>query len=397
MSLKRNIENIDKNYSLGIIGGGQLALMLVEAAKNRDLKVCVQTKSSKDPAGAKSDFVIEADPLKVKANKDLIKKCEKIIFENEWIKIDKLNLCDSKDIFIPSLAAIAPLVDRISQKKLIERMELPSPKWIPVSEIRNFDEDEINKLNFPLMAKSNKGGYDGKGNTKLSTKEDLKTFLNKNTKNEWLLEEWINYKNELALVGSRDSSGVIRFFPIVQTFQSNQVCDWVLCPADISYELKMFAINIFSSIVNELNYVGVMGIEFFYGDDGLLINEIAPRTHNSAHFSIEACSSSQFDQYICVSSGINPPEIKMCCEGSIMINLLGLKKNFPLSIDERLEMLSKIDGSNLHWYGKSKEIIGRKMAHITFLINEKNHNQRLAKSKEILTKVREIWPSPEDQ
>ena len=84
----------------------------------------------------------------------------------------------------------------------------------------------------------------------------------------------------------------------------------------------------------------------------------------------------------------------MCCEGSIMINLLGLKKNFPLSIDERLEMLSKIDGSNLHWYGKSKEIIGRKMAHITFLINEKNHNQRLAKSKEILTKVREIWPSP---
>ena len=139
-----------------------------------------------------------------------------------------------------------------------------------------------------------------------------------------------------------------------------------------------------------------MGIEFFYGDKGLLINEIAPRTHNSAHFSIEACSSSQFDQYICISSGITPPEIKMHSEGSLMINLLGLKKGFPLPIKERIRMLSQINGSNLHWYGKSKETIGRKMAHLTFLLNEKSHSERVKESKEILNKVREIWPSPND-
>ena len=151
-----------------------------------------------------------------------------------------------------------------------------------------------------------------------------------------------------------------------------------------------------SSIVNELDYVGVMGIEFFFGDKGLLINEIAPRTHNSAHFSIEACSSSQFDQYVCISSGIKPPEIKMHSQGSLMINLLWLNKKFPLSIKKRLELLSQISGSNLHWYGKSKEIVGRKMAHITFLLNEDNHSKRFKKSKEILNKVREIWPSPND-
>ena len=123
-------------------------------------------------------------------------------------------------------------------------------------------------------------------------------------------------------------------------------------------------------------------------------NEIAPRTHNSAHFSIEACSSSQFDQYICISSGINPPEIKMHCEGSIMINLLGLKKKFPISIETRRKMLSQLNGSNLHWYGKTKETVGRKMAHITFLLSEKTHTERIEKSKEILSKVREIWPSP---
>ena len=148
--------------------------------------------------------------------------------------------------------------------------------------------------------------------------------------------------------------------------------------------------------MNELNYVGVLGIEFFYGDKGLLINEIAPRTHNSAHFTIEACSSSQFDQYICISSGIETPEIRMLSEGSLMINLLGLKNKFPLPIEERIKLLTQIEGSSFHWYGKSKETVGRKMAHITFLLNAKDHLGRLKESEELLTKVREIWPSPND-
>ncbi len=395
MNSKRNIENIKKNYSLGIIGGGQLALMLAEAANNRGIKVCIQTKSSNDPAGSKADYVIEADPLKVKGNRDLIKECEKIIFENEWIKIEKLNLIESKNIFVPSLESIQPLVDRISQKKLIKRLNLPSPRWKSIEEFKSLDNEEIDSWNFPLMIKSYKGGYDGKGNRKINSYEDLNSFLETNS-DECLIEEWVDYKNELALVGSRDFDGSIRFFPLVETFQKNNVCDWVLSPAEIDYDLKTFAINIFSSIVNELNYVGVMGIEFFYGDKGLLINEIAPRTHNSAHFSIEACTSSQFDQYVCISSGIKPPEIKMHSQGSLMINLLGLKKNFPLSIKKRIELLSQIKGSNLHWYGKSRESVGRKMAHVTFLLNEKNHSKRLEKSKDILTKVREIWPSPND-
>ena len=396
MSFKKNINNIKKNYSLGIIGGGQLALMLTEAAKNRGLEVCVQTKSASDPAAFKADYVIEADPLQTNGNKSLINECEKIIFENEWIKIDKLNLIDTKNIFIPSLDAIKPLVDRISQKKLIDSINIPSPKWISIKDLKRLSEEEIKNWSFPLMAKSNKGGYDGKGNKKIKTKEELNSFLNENNSDEWLIEEWIDFENELALVGSRDHNGKIRVFPIVETFQSNHVCDWVLSPASTEYDLNLFALNIFSSIVNQLNYVGVLGIEFFYGVNGLLINEIAPRTHNSAHFSIEACSSSQFDQYVCISSGITPPEIKMNCEGAIMINLLGLKKDFPTSIEARIKMLSKINGSNLHLYGKSQETPGRKMAHITFLLNGKTHLERYEESQEILTKVRGIWPSPNE-
>ncbi len=394
MNLKSNIQNSKKIYSLGIIGGGQLALMLTEAAKERGLKVCVQTKNSNDPAVSKADHFLEVDPLKIKGNKELIKFCEKIIFENEWIKIEKLSFIESNNIFIPSLKAIQPLVDRISQKKLIDRMNIPTTKWIPIKEFKDLDDEEIKNWNWPLMAKSFKGGYDGKGNKKINDKDDLKSFLDEIKSDEWLLEEWIDYKNELSLVGSRDSDGTIRFFPIVETFQKNNVCDWVLSPADINYDLKTFALNIFSSIVNELNYVGVLAIEFFYGDKGLLINEIAPRTHNSAHFTIEACSSSQFDQYVCISSGMTVPEIKMHSQGALMINLLGLRTNYPLSIEKRIKMLSKINGSNLHWYGKSKEIYGRKMAHLTFLLKGDNHAKRVRESQEILTKVRDIWPSP---
>ncbi len=166
MSFKKNINNRHKNYSLGIIGGGQLALMLTEAAKNRGLEVCVQTKSSNDPAGFKADYVIEEDPLQINGNKSLINECERIIFENEWIKIDKLNLIDTKNIFIPSLDAIKPLVDRISQKKLIDSINIPSPKWISIKDLKSLSEEEIQNWSFPLMAKSNKGGYDGKGNKK---------------------------------------------------------------------------------------------------------------------------------------------------------------------------------------------------------------------------------------
>ena len=198
------------------------------------------------------------------------------------------------------------------------------------------------------------------------------------------------------MIGSRDKDGVVRVFPIVETFQSNNVCHWVLSPAETSYEIDLFAYNIFSSIVNDLNYVGVLGIEFFFGKSGLLINEIAPRTHNSGHFSIEACNSSQFDQQICISAGIKTPDISMNSKGALMINLLGLRKNHPLKIQDRIDLLSNINGANIHWYGKSKETFGRKMGHITFLLNENNHEKRYEKAISLKKEVNSVWPSPYD-
>ena len=396
MSILGNINNYSKPYPIGIIGGGQLALMLVEAAKERDVKVCVQTKSSDDPAALQADKVIHADPLQIKGNKNLIKNCEKVIFENEWVKIEKLKQLGSEVFFIPNLDSLDPLVDRISQKRFIDKLNLPSPSWLSIRDFKNLSVEDLKAWKFPIMAKSFKGGYDGKGNKKISCKEELEDFLNLNKSEEWIIEEWVDYEKEIALIGSRDNEGVIRVFPIVETFQSNNVCHWVLSPAETSYEIDLFAYNIFSSIVNDLNYVGVLGIEFFFGKGGLLINEIAPRTHNSGHFSIEACNSSQFDQQICISAGIKTPDISMNSKGALMINLLGLRKNHSLKIQDRIDLLSNINGANIHWYGKSKETFGRKMGHITFLLDENNHEKRYDKALSLKKEVNHVWPSPYD-
>jgi len=287
-------------------------------------------------------------------------------------------------------------VDRISQKRFIDKLNLPSPKWLSISDYANLAAEDLKAWKFPIMAKSFKGGYDGKGNKKISCKEELDDFLSLNKSEEWIFEEWIDYEKEIALIGSRDKDGVVRVFPIVETFQSNNVCHWVLSPAETSYEIDLFAYNIFSSIVNDLNYVGVLGIEFFFGKSGLLINEIAPRTHNSGHFSIEACNSSQFDQQICISAGIKTPDISMNSKGALMINLLGLRKNYSLKIQDRIDLLSNINGANIHWYGKSKETFGRKMGHITFLLNENNHEKRYEKALSLKKEVNHVWPSPYD-
>jgi 5-(carboxyamino)imidazole ribonucleotide synthase len=142
-----------------------------------------------------------------------------------------------------------------------------------------------------------------------------------------------------------------------------------------------------------LDYVGVIAIEFFYGPEGLLVNEIAPRTHNSGHFSIDACTSSQFDQQICITSGISVPMPEMHVDGALMVNLLGLKSDYPISLSQRLDDLRAVPGLNLHWYEKEEESEGRKLGHVTYLLNNKDVLSRKKEALGVLKTIRSIWPT----
>ena len=242
------------------------------------------------------------------------------------------------------------------------------------------------------MGKARRGGYDGKGTFVINNFDNLQSLLTSVDTNQWMIETWVSYEKELALVASRDLLGRVRTLPLVETYQHQQVCDWVIAPANIDNEVEIMAYNIACSVLNELNYFGVIGIEFFYGKEGLLVNEIAPRTHNSAHFSIEACSSSQFDQQICIASNLPVPETELIVPGAIMVNLLGLEKGSTAPINERLEKLRSCKDVYLHWYEKEIEVPGRKLGHATVLLNSCDPFARNVEAVDAMKRIRDIWP-----
>jgi 5-(carboxyamino)imidazole ribonucleotide synthase len=379
---------------IGVVGGGQLAMLLIEAGKKRNVDVVVQTAAKTDPAAKKTNQLVLHDPTNPVGTKLLAEKTRLITFENEWVDISSLLSLENNGVsFVPRLQSIRPLINKITQRELLNSLDIPCPEWLAIPLKESTEIDLPADWGFPLMAKAAKGGYDGKGTKIIKNLKQLQEFLSVEREGQWMLEKWISFDKELSIVSSRDSKGIVRSLPIVETYQSKQVCDWVLAPADINHDVDLMVRNIAASLLAELQYVGVIAIEFFYGSEGLLVNEIAPRTHNSGHFSIDACSSSQFDQQICITSGINVPMPEMLVNGALMANLLGLQSNYPTSLTQRLDNLRGIPGLNVHWYEKEEEKKGRKLGHVTYLLNNKDALSRKKEALDVLQTIRSIWPT----
>ena len=378
---------------IGVVGGGQLARMLVQAAAQRDVPIAVQTSDPADPAAGLASRLVAADPRDVAGTRELVVGCDGITFENEWVNIDALLPLEQQGVrFQPSLAALSPLVDKLSQRQLLDDLAIPSPPWCPLSLISPAQPALPQGWTFPVMAKASRGGYDGKGTVVLRDIDGLAQLLRAVPADDWLLESWVDYELELALVVSRDQRGRIRHFPLVQTHQHQQVCDWVLAPAPVDPSVAALAYNVAASLMTKLGYVGVLALEFFYGPAGLQVNEIAPRTHNSGHFSIEACTSSQFDQQLCIAAGLPVPDPELKSRGALMVNLLGLDPEHHPPLDQRLEALEALPGLHLHWYGKSPETPGRKLGHVTLLLEGDTLLKRRDEAESALAAIRRIWP-----
>ena len=379
---------------IGVVGGGQLAMLLIEAGKKRNVDVVVQTAAKTDPAAKKTNQLVLHDPTNPEGTKLLAEKTRLITFENEWVDISSLLSLENNGVsFVPRLQSIRPLINKITQRELLNSLDIPCPDWLAIPLKKSTEIDLPADWGFPLMAKAAKGGYDGKGTKIIKNLKQLQEFLLIEKEEQWLLEKWVSFEKELSIVSSRDSKGIVRSLPIVETYQSKQVCDWVLAPADINHDVDLMVRNIAASLLAELQYVGVIAIEFFYGSEGLLVNEIAPRTHNSGHFSIDACSSSQFDQQICITSGIKVPMPEMLVDGALMANLLGLQSNYPITLSKRLDDLRAIPGLNVHWYEKEEEKKGRKLGHVTYLLKNKDAISRKKEALDILKTIRSIWPA----
>ncbi|MEH2295320.1 5-(carboxyamino)imidazole ribonucleotide synthase [Nostoc sp.] len=379
---------------VGVIGGGQLAWMMANAAEKLGLELVVQTPSEHDPAVSIAQEIVFAPVDDASATEILAKKCDVITFENEFVNVQALSLLAQQGVcFRPRLEALAPLLDKYHQRCYLRDLGLPVPEFFALDEAENL-KSKIEYLGFPAVLKSRRHGYDGQGTFII---QDFATLEQKLTLNQslFLLEEFVPFERELAIIAARSVEGEIVTYPVVETQQEQQVCRRVIAPAQITPNQVAEIQAIAHTLLNSLEVVGIFGIELFLSADGkILVNEIAPRTHNSGHFSLDACETSQFEQHLRAVCGLPLGNPALQCAGAVMVNLLGYE-NSHSDYQSQRQQIAEIPQAHLHWYGKTESRPGRKLGHVTVLLDNQNRESgsayALGVGAAIAQNIESIW------
>lgn len=351
------------DLKIGIVGGGQLGKMLIQAAKRMGLYVAVIDPTPDSPAGQIADRQIVSDFYDEESIKQLASSCDITTYEIEHINVEVLKELEQKGYKIyPSPYVLEIIQDKSKQKQMLTDNNIPTAKWQKV------DGDlasALTSFGLPAVQKACKGGYDGRGVFVIHNADDIKNSL----KCESFLEEQIDFEKELAAMVSRNSQGEIKCYPVVEMIFDTKanICDSTIAPARIDKKVQKQAIDIAVNCVEVLKGVGVFGIEMFVTKDGsVMVNEIAPRPHNSGHYTIEACITSQFEQHLRAIMNL-PLGATDLIIPSVMVNILGAEGYEGKPIYEGLEDVLKIPGANVHIYGKKVTKPYRKMGHVTIV------------------------------
>ena len=371
---------------LGIIGGGQLAWMMGDAANKLGVELIVQTPSQNDPAVSIAQDSILAAVDEAAATEILATKCDIITFENEFVNLTALSLLEKNGVcFRPHLAALAPLLDKYEQRCYLQDLGLPVPQFFALSREKEV-ESQVENLGFPVVLKTRRHGYDGQGTFIIPDFVTLSKIIN-HSNAQFLVEEFVPFTKELAIIAARSVNGEIVIYPTVETLQKEQVCRWVIAPATITKEQSLQIEAIAHKLLNSLEYVGVFGIELFLTAEGkILVNEIAPRTHNSGHFSLDACETSQFEQHLRAVCGLQLTNTTLNCASAVMVNLLGYETSH-CDYQKQRQQLAEIPQATVHWYGKTEARPGRKLGHITVLLARNNRSA----INDMIRKIESIW------
>jgi 5-(carboxyamino)imidazole ribonucleotide synthase len=365
------------SFQLGMIGGGQLGRMFIQEALNYDVHVNVLDPDKHAPCSKiATEFTVGnlndyETVFEFGKNKDLI------TVEMENINVDALESLEKmgKKVY-PQANVLRIIQDKGLQKDFYKAHNIPTAPYFLTS---NATELQTYLTEFPLMQKLRKGGYDGKGVHPLRTEEDLISAFDA----PCVLEKMIPFEKELSVIVARNEKGETEVFPAVEC-EFNPIAnlvEFLFCPADIRSEVEDEAREIAINIIEKLDMVGILAVEFFLLKNGeLLVNEIAPRPHNSGHHTIECNHTSQFEQHMRSVIGL-PLGSTRIIQSGVMINLLGENGYEGSAIYEGLEEAIAIEGVNVHLYGKEKTKSFRKMGHVTV------RNTSLLEAKAIAKKV----------
>ena len=413
---------------VGVVGGGQLAGMMGEAASALGIELVVQTPNATDPAVSVAAAAVLAAVDDVLATANLADDCDVITFENEFVDLDGLRILEQQGVsFQPTLSSLSPLLDKYVQRCYLKDLGLPTPRFWALNDLADLRLDLLLKMqgmgdnpivsevaidnraisisnsaqmerdldsgpiDFPFVVKVRRHGYDGQGTFIVKDRASFESICAKLKGQSLLVEEFVPFDRELAVIAARSATGEMAIYPIVETQQQNQVCRLVIAPADINLEVQAEACAIAHTLLNSLEAVGVFGIELFLtADNKLLVNEIAPRTHNSGHFTIDACKTSQFEQHLraVCQLPLGSPDLK--CAGAVMVNLLGYE-SAESDYLEKQKQLAQISGAFVHWYGKKVSRPGRKLGHVTVVFDEELGESGEKSASAIAQTVESIW------
>lgn len=354
---------------LGIIGCGQLARMTTISAQQLGCEVVVLENNHHSPAAAFASRPVVGDWETMDALLELASQVDVITLENEFVDAGHLAQLESAGhTILPSSRTMALVQDKYTQKKALESAGLPIPG---IRATANEAEllAAIHELGLPVVLKARRNAYDGKGNATIRSLTEVESAwrqLGGHRGNPLFAEEFCPFSAELAVIITRGQNGEAAVYPVVETVQKDHICHLVRAPAQIPAELAARAAAIARLAVEAVGAVGSFGVEMFLAANGeILINELAPRVHNSGHYTIEACVCSQFENHVRAVLGLPLGSTRMVAPAAVMVNLLGTASasGRALGFADALA----VPDAHVHLYGKAASDRGRKMGHVTAL------------------------------
>jgi 5-(carboxyamino)imidazole ribonucleotide synthase len=352
--------------TVGVLGGGQLGRMFTLQAHSMGYGVVVLDPDPLSPAGAVADHHLQAPYEDEKALTALAAECAAVTTEFENVPAAALDRLARSSLVRPPVEAVATAQDRIAEKSFLQRHGIPTAAFQAIHD-REELERALRSVRFPALLKTSRLGYDGKGQALVESEADARRAFDRFKKVPCILEERLTLECELSVVVARGADGDVAPFPVAENQHRNGILETSVVPARVSDTLAREASELATGLAAVMDYVGVLGVELFVANGGrLLVNEMAPRPHNSGHYTMDACSADQFEQQLRALCGL-PLAKPWLLSPVAMINLLG---DLWSEGEPRWEEALKRPGVRLHLYGKAEARPGRKMGHLNCLAND---------------------------
>lgn len=362
---KMNCDYLSKK--IGIIGGGQLGQMMILEAKKLGFYIVVLDPSPDCPAHSICDEHIVAEFDDKTAFKKLAEKTDVITYEFEHIDSKALQELEAQGYKVyPTATSLEIIQDKLTQKQLMEKGGLDIPEFMEINSVEDMIEAG-KKYDYPYMLKARTGGYDGKGNAVVKSEEKIPEAYEAlgGGSIKLMAEKMVDFKMETSILACRSLNGDVVVYPVGDNRHVNSILHQTVVPADIPKEAADFAMETAKKVMHIFDGIGMFCVEMFVTKDNkILVNEVAPRPHNSGHYTIEGCVTSQFENHIRAVVGLPLGSTKLLCP-TVMVNILGEEGHSGKTVVYGLDKAMALEGVNIHLYGKSQSKPRRKMGHIT--------------------------------